>query len=163
MRKNLLTVLIVGSGLLTGQPSAVSAQADTAFRGRSLPQVLQPSGSVSCFADRAAITEYDRALVPEPGKPEVVLRSTPLESQTAGGGYKISLTGKHAIVRDEFMKASYRFEVYERRDDGVILIRGKGTAVEIIGIDPRNGSFVLTDVGAQTFRNGTTVWVGRCE
>ncbi|MGB7950378.1 MAG: hypothetical protein WCH75_22045 [Candidatus Binatia bacterium] len=159
MRKNLLTVLIVGSGLLTGQPSAVSAQADVPFRGKALPQLLQPSGSISCFADQAAVTGFYR----NPGKPEVALSSSLLKSQKAGGGYKISFADEHAMVRDEFMKESYRFQVYERRDDGVILIRGKGVGVEIITIDPRNGSFVHTDAGVQTLWNRTNVWVGRCE
>ena len=163
MRKNLLTVLIVGSGLLTGQPLAVSAQVDLAFRGKALPQLLQPSGSISCFADQAAVTGFYRNLRPEPGKSDVALSSSPLKSQKAGGGYKISFADEHALVRDEFMKESYRFQVHERRDDGVILIRGKGVGVEIITIDPRNGSFVHTDAGVQTLWNRTNVWVGRCE
>lgn len=163
MRKNLLTVLIVGSALVTGQPLVVSAQADVAFRGKALPQLLQPSGSVSCFADQAAVTGFYRNLPPEPGKPEVVLSSSPLKSQKAGGGYKISVEGNQAMVRDEFMKETYRFQIHERREDGVILIRGKGVGVEVITIDPRNGSFVLTDAGVQTLWNRANVWVGRCE
>lgn len=147
MRKNFLTALVVGSALVTGQPLVVPAQADVAFRGEALPQLLQASGSVSCFADQAAVTGFYRNLTPEPGKPEVVLSSTPLKSQKAGGGYKISIEGDQATVRDEFMKESYQFQVYERREDGVILIRGKGVGVELITIDPRNGSFVLTDAG----------------
>lgn len=67
------------------------------------------------------------------------------------------------MVRDEFMKETYRFQIYERREDGVILIRGKGVGVEVITIDSRNGSFILTDAGVQTLWNRANVWVGRCE
>lgn len=162
MREYLFTVLILGSGLLAGPP-AVFAQANLPFQGKVLPQVLQTSGTVSCIADTAANTGYYRNLNPTPGKPEVVLKSSPLEKQTAGGGYKISFRGDQATVLDEVMKESYRFQVYERRDDGVILIRAKGVGVEIITIDPRNGSFVHTDAGVQTLWNRTNVWVGRCE
>ena len=164
MQKYLITVLILGSGFLVGQRSAAFAQGDEAFRGKALPQLLlQPYGSVSCFADQAAVTGFYRNLPPEPGKPEVVLSSSPLKSQKAGGGYKISVGGNQAMVRDEFMKETYRFQIYERREDGVILIRGKGVGVEVITIDPRNGSFILTDAGVQTLWNRANVWVGRCE
>ena len=156
MQKYLTTVLILSSGLLAGQPSAAFAQADVAFRGNALPQVLQTSGSISCFADTAANTGYYRNLNPAPGKPEVVLKSSPLETQTAAGGYKISFRGDQATVLDEVMKQSYQFQVYERRNDGVILMRAKGVGIEIITIDPLNGSFVLTDSGVQTLWNRTT-------
>ena len=174
------------TGVLVAQPALAPAQRETAFRGRPVPQALQPSGSISCFADRAAATGYYRAVIPEPGKADVTLHSTPLgggyravipepgkadvtlhstplESQTAGGGYKISFAGEEATVADEFMKDSYRFQVYQRREDGVILIRAKGVGVEVITIDPRSGSFVLTDSGVQTLWNRASVWAGRCE
>lgn len=163
-RKKISTsVKVLAGGVLAAQAALALAQSETAFRRRAVPQALQPSGSISCFADRAAVTGYYRAVIPEPGKPDVTLSSTPLESQTAGGGYKISFAGEEATVRDEFMKESYRFQVYQRREDGVILLRGKGVGVEVITIDPRSGSFVLTDSGVQTLWNRTSVWVGRCE
>lgn len=162
MQKYLITVLILCPGLLVGQLSAAFAQGDKAFLGKALPQVLQPSGTVSCFADTAAVTGYYRNLNPAAGKPEVVLKSSPLETQTAGGGYKISFRGDQATVLDEVMKQSYQFQVYERRKDGVILMRAKGVGIEIITIDPLNGSFVLTDSGVQTLWNRATVWTGRC-
>ncbi len=93
MQKFLITVLILGSGLLVGQRSAAFAQGDKAFRGKALPQVLRPSATVSCFSDTSANTGYYRNLNPEPSKPEVVLTSRPLATQTAGGGYKISFRG----------------------------------------------------------------------
>jgi hypothetical protein len=65
-------------------------------------------------------------------------------------------------VLDEVMKQSYQFQVYERRKNGVILTRVKGVGIEIITIDPLNGSFVLTDSGVQTFWNRAIVWTGRC-
>lgn len=162
MQKYLITVLILGSGLFVGQRSAAFAQGDKAFRGKALPQVLRPSATVSCFSDTSANTGYYRNLVPQPGKPEVVQTSSPLKSQTAGGGYKIAFAEDHAVVRDEFMNESYRFQVYQRRQDGVILIRGKGVGIEVMTIDPQNGSFVLTDAGVQTLWNRTNVWIGRC-
>jgi len=160
--RNALPLLIL-VGFILNPPMPAAAQQETPFRGRSLPQALQPSGVVSCFADRAAVTGYYRTPAPEPGKPEVVLRSLPVESQTAGGSYKISFAGEHASVRDEFMKESYQFQVYGRRESGIVLVRGKGVGVEIITIDPRNGSFVHTDVGVQTLWNRANVWMGRCE
>ncbi len=162
MRKHLLTMLTLCSVLVASQSSAAFAQADTAFLGKPLPQVLQPSGSVSCFADTAGVSGYYRSLIPEPGKPEVVLRSHPLKKQRAGGGYKISFRGDQATVLDEVMNVSYQFDVYERRKDGVILVRAKGVGIEVITIDPLNGSFVLTDAGVQTLWNRANVWVGRC-
>lgn len=161
MPKYLLTGLALCSGLLASPP-AMFAQAGLSFQGKVLPQVLQPSGSVSCFADTAAVTGYYRNLYPEPGKPEVVLQSSPLKTQTAGGGYKISFRGDQATVLDEVLKQSYQFQVYERRVDGVILMRAKGVGIEIITIDPMNGSFVLTDAGVQALWNRANVWVGRC-
>ncbi|MEX0805753.1 MAG: hypothetical protein WD688_20905 [Candidatus Binatia bacterium] len=157
-----LIMLILGSGLLVGQRSAAFAQGDNTFRGKALPQVLRPSATVSCFSDTSANTGYYRNPYPEPGKPEVVLKSSPLETQTAGGGYKISFNGNQATVVDEVMKQSYQFQVYQRRDDGVILVRFKGIGIEIITIDPLNGSFVLTDSGVQTLWNRANVWTGRC-
>ena len=159
---NLITVLILSSGLLVGQRSVTFAQGDKPFRGKALPQVLRPSATVSCFSDTSANTGYYRNLFPEPGKPEVVLTSSPLETQTAGGGYKISFKGDQATVLDEVMKQSYQFQVYQRRDDGVMLVRFKGVGIEIITIDPQNGSFVLTDSGVQTLWNRANVWIGRC-
>jgi len=161
-RKISMFVGLLG-GLLTAQVALALAQDDTPFRGRALPQALQESGSISCFADRAAVTSYYRAVFPDPGKPDVTLHSAPLESQTAGGGYKISLGAKEATVRDEFLKESYRFQVYQRRQDGVILMRLKGVGVEVITIDPRSGSFLLSDSGVQTLWNRASVWAGRCE
>lgn len=65
MQKYLITVLILGSGLLVGQRSAAFAQGDEAFRGKPLPQLLlQPSGSVSCFAGQAAVTGFYRNVPP---------------------------------------------------------------------------------------------------
>ena len=84
-----------------------------------------------------------------PSKPEVTLRSSTLKKQSAGGGYRITFHGDRAMVFDEFAKESYDFRVYERRSDGVILIRSKGICVEVITIDPMNGSFVLTDAGCK--------------
>lgn len=166
MQKYLITVLILGSGLLVGQPSAVFAQGDKAFRGKALPQVLRPSATVSCFSDMSANTGYYRNLSPAPGEPEVTLSSSPLKTQTLGGGYKISVKGDQATVLDEVMKWTYQYQVYQRRDDGVILVRFKGVGIEIITIDPLNGSFVLTDSGVQTgiatSWNRTNVWTGRC-
>jgi hypothetical protein len=151
--------LLILLGFMLNLPIRATAQQETPFRGRA----LQSSGVVSCFADRAAVTGYYRTPVPAPGKPEVVLRSTPIESQTAGGGYKISFAGEHALVRDEFMKESYQFQVHARRESGIVLVRGKGVGVEIITIDPQNGSFVHTDAGVQPLWNRANVWVGRCE
>jgi hypothetical protein len=162
MRSYFLAVLILCSGLIAGQPSAAFAQADLAFRSKPLPQVLQLSGSVSCIADKAAVTGYYRNLNREPGKPEVVLHSSSLKSQKASGGYKISFADDEATVLDEVLKESYRVQVDARRDDGVILVRHKGVGIEVITIDPRNGSFILTDVGVQTLWNRANVWAGRC-
>ena len=163
MQKYLITVLILGSELLVGQRSGAFAQeGDKAFRGKGLPQVLRPSATVTCFSDTSANTGYYRNPFPEPGKPEVVLKSSPLETQTAGGGYKISFKGDQATVLDEVMKQSYQSQVYQRRDDGVMLVRFKGVGIEIITIDPLNGSFVLTDSGVQTLWNRANVWTGRC-
>lgn len=127
-----------------------------------MPQVLQPSARVSCFSDQAATTGYYRNLRPELGKPEVVLTHTPLKSQAAGGGYKISIERDQATVNDEVTKRSDQFQVYKRDQSGVILIRLKDIGVETITVDPRNGSFVLTDAGVQLPWNRASVWVGRC-
>ena len=162
MKKYLITALILGSGLLVGQRSVTFAQGDKAFRGKALPQVLRPFANVSCLSDTSANTGYYRNPYSKPGKPEVVLKSSPLETQTAGGGYKISFKGDQATVVDEVMKQSYQFQVYQRRDDGVMLVRFKGVGIEIITIDPQNGSFVLTDSGVQTLWNRANVWTGRC-
>jgi hypothetical protein len=86
MQKYLITVLILCARLLVCQPPTAFAQAEKAFLGKALSQVLQSSGTVSCFADTAAVTGYYRNLSPGPSKPEVVLKSSPLEMQTAGGG-----------------------------------------------------------------------------
>ena len=127
-----------------------------------MPQVLQPRGRVSCFSDQAATTGYYRNLSTEPGKPEVALTHSPLKSQTAGGGYKISIEKDQATVNDEVTKRSDQFHVHRRDDTGVILIRLKGVGVEVITVDPQNGSFVLTDAGVQMPWNRTNVWVERC-
>ncbi len=117
---------------------------------------------VSCFADHAATTGYYRNLAAEPGKPDVALTHSPLKSQTAGGGYRISIENDQATVNDEVTKRSDEFHVYSRDDRGVLLIRLKGNGVEVITVDPQNGSFVLTDTGIQNLWNRTNVWLGRC-
>ncbi|HEY4580184.1 MAG TPA: hypothetical protein VIG89_04040 [Candidatus Acidoferrales bacterium] len=156
----LIYVMALGGAGLAVQ--AGLAQSETGFRGGVVPHALQPSGTLNCFADRAAVTGYYRAVVPEPGEPDVTLRSTPLESQTAGGGYTISFASENATVLDEVTKDTHRFQVYQRGPNGLILLRTKDVGVEVITIDPRNGSFVHTDSGVQTLWNRTNVWAGRC-
>ena len=153
MGKTLLAVFTLPLALACGQ---------AAFTGQSLPQVLDPSGSVSCFADTAAVTGYHTDLSAAPDETRVTLTYDPLKSQSAGGGYRISFEDDRASVLDEVLNETYQFQVHSRRSDGVVLLRGKGVGVEVITIDPRNGSFVLTDAGVSRLWNRASVWVGRC-
>ena len=148
--------------LLLGHAAAALSQEGIPFRGLPLTQALQPSARIGCFSDQAATTGYYRDLGAEPGKPEVTLTHSPLKSQTAGGGYKVSIEKDQAMVTDEITKRSDPFHVYRRDDRGIVLVRLKGVGLEVITIDPQNGSFVLTDTGVQLPWNRTTVWVGRC-
>ncbi len=153
MGETLLAVFTLPLALACGQ---------AAFTGQSLPEVLDPSGSVSCLADTAAITGYYPDLSAAPDEARVTLRSDPLKSQPAGGGYRISFDDDQASVLDEVLNQTYRFQVHSRRSDGVVLLRGKGVGVEVITIDPRNGSFILADAGVSRLWNRASVWVGRC-
>ena len=162
MGKTLLAVFTLPLALACGQAVAPESTGATDFTGQSLPEVLDPSGSVSCLADTAAITGYYPDLSAGPDEASVTLRSDPLKSQSTGGGYRISFDDDQASVLDEVLNQTYRFQVHSRRSDGVVLLRGKGVGVEVITIDPRNGSFLLTDAGVSLLWNRASVWVGRC-
>ena len=103
-----------------------------------------------------AVFTLPLALDARAGEPQVALSSDPLKSQSAGGGYRISFDDDQASVLDEVLNQTYRFQVHSRRSDGVVLLRGKGVGVEVITIDPRNGSFVLTDAGVSQLWNRAT-------
>ena len=148
--------------LVVGYSATALAEDGVPFRGLALPQVLQPTARVSCLSNQAATIGYYRNVSAEPGKPEVTLTHSPLRSQTTGDGYKISIEKDQATVNDEATKRSDQFHVYRRDDRGLILIRLKGVGVEVITVDPQNGSFVLTDAGVQMPWNRTNVWVGPC-
>ena len=90
------------------------------------------------------------------------LKSSGIKSQMTGGGYKISIEANTATVFDQFTKQSNQFEVVVRNSNGVILVRNRGGGVEVITIDPQNGSFVLSDSVVHSVSNRTNVWVGRC-
>ena len=128
------------------------------FSGLPLRSILQPSATVNCFSDNAATTGYYREI----GESEVSLKSSGIKSQMTGGGYKISIEANTATVFDQFTKQSNRFEVVVRNSNGVILVRNRGGGVEVITIDPQNGSFVLSDSVVHSVSNRTNVWVGRC-
>ncbi len=153
--------LLVGAvAILLTQACNVRAEYEAPFSGKPLLRILQSSATVSCFSDLSATTGYYGK---EEGKPDTFLTSAPLKSQRAGGGYKISIKDDTAVVTDEVFGQSYQFQILERDAKGVILTRDKGVGVEVITIDPQNGSFVLTDSGVQSrLWNRTNVWVGRC-
>ena len=162
MGKTLLAVFTLPLALACGQAVAPESTGATDFLGQSLPEVLDPSGSVSCFADTAAVSGYYRDLSAGSAEARVTLTSDPLKTQSTGGGYRISFDDDQASVLDEVLNQTYRFQVHSRRSDGVVLLRGKGVGVEVITIDPRNGSFILADAGVSQLWNRASVWVGRC-
>jgi len=129
------------------------------FQGTPLPQALERSGVIRCFSDRASVSGYHR----DETSSAVTLSATALAQQSAGGWYRITLGGRTVTVDDEAVGLTSKFDVNQRRDDGLVLVRTKSIGVEIITIDPLNGSFVLTDTGIQRLWNRTNVWVGRCE
>ena len=134
------------------------------FSGRPLPALLRPSVTVSCVADRASVAGYftDASLGESETLPKTRLLTSPLKSQPAGGAYRVSISGESAEVVDEGQKQSETYLVYRRSVMGVILVRANGASVETITIDPRVGSFVLTDSGVGPLWNRANVWVGRC-
>jgi hypothetical protein len=141
MRKYLLyTAVTIFAGVFIGD-SVLFGQSDKPFSGKPLPQMLQSSTSVYCFSDTAATMGYYRSRLSP--TPEATLTSSALKKQSTGGGYRITFHSDRALVFDEFAKESFDFIVFERRTDGVILIRPKGVGVEVITIDPVNGSFRL--------------------
>ena len=162
MGKTLLAVFTLPLALACGQAVAPEATGATDFTGQSLPEVLDPSGSVSCFADTAAVSGYYRDLSAGSAEARVTLRSDPLKNQSTGGGYRISFDDDQASVLDEVLQQTYLFAVFSRRSDGVVLVRTKEIGAEVITVDPRNGSFVLTDAGVSLLWNRASVWVGRC-
>ena len=128
------------------------------FSGLPLRSILQPSATVNCFSDNAATTGYYREI----GTEEVSLQSSGIKSQMTGGGYKISIEDRTALVFDQFLKRSEHFQVVTRTSKGVILVQNRGDGVSVITIDPLNGSFVLSDSVVHSVSNRTNVWVGRC-
>ncbi|MCI0626995.1 MAG: hypothetical protein L0387_36000 [Acidobacteria bacterium] len=158
------------AGLLTpgvAQSGAPQQQEYKApFSGKPVPEILNPTASVRCFSDQAAVTGFYRDVNPQSAKTEVFLQHSSLKSQKAGGGYKISLKGDSATVFDEAARVANDFQVYSRGAGGVILVRGRATprgdGIEVITIDPESGSFVLADLQVGPLWNRTNVWVGRC-
>jgi hypothetical protein len=74
----------------------------------------------------------------------------------------VSISGESAEVSDEALQQSETYLVYRRSVVGVVLVRASGAGVETITIDPRMGSFVLTDSGVGPQWNRANVRVGRC-
>lgn len=160
-----MAALVIAGSLTVGVARAAAPpqqEYKSPFSGRPVPEILDPSASVKCFSDQAAVTGYYREVNPQSAKMEIFLSHSPLKSQTAGGGYQISIRGDEAAVFDEVTKESYKYQVYRRDSSAVILLRGKGVGVEVITIDLESGSFVLADSGVNRLWNRTSVWVGRC-
>ncbi len=137
-------------------PCARAQEQTELFSGRAVSNLLNPTATVSCFADKATVTGYYT------GPEKTTLTAHPLKSQPTGGSYRVSIRGETADVLDGATNQDAVYQVYRKNAAGVILLRGKGVGVEVITIDPQTGSFVLTDAGVGPVWNRTNVWVGRC-
>lgn len=128
------------------------------YHGQPLPEALQPSANILCTSQVTATTGY---------YPRQAFKGTDLvsalEKQSRIQKWDISLQGDSATDRVE----SQRYQVVRRDMFGVILVGleegATGTTVEVIIIDPSNGSFVSSRSGASMLWKRTNVYVGRCE
>jgi hypothetical protein len=96
------------------------------------------------------------------------LPSSGLQKQSKPTKWRISLLGDgeaHVLADQE--PTPDRFKVIRRDMTSVILVQvGRGIAggtLEVLTIDPQNGSFVAADSNVGPLWNRTTVWVGRCQ
>jgi len=132
------------------------------FSGQPLGQFLQRSASITCRSELADSTGY------YPKGSGHSLLSSGLEKQSKPASWRLSLVGdEEAVVVPGQGGTPERFQVIRRDSTSIILARvGQGLAggtVEILMIDPQNGSFVASDSSVGPLWNRTTVWVGRCE
>ena len=154
---SILQLSALGSPPVQAQGSVYEAP----FSGQPLRQLLQRSANLSCESHLADSTGY------YPQGTGHVLTSG-LQKQSKPGIWKISLVGEEdAPVIQGQEAAGDRFHVIRRDSTSVILVRvGQGLAggtVEVITIDPQNGSLVVSDSSVGPLWNRTTVWVGRCQ
>lgn len=132
------------------------------FSGQPLRQFLQQSASIACRSELGDSTGY------YPKGSGHSLLSSGLEKQFKPASWRISLKGdEEAVVVPGQEGTPERFQVIRRDSTSVILARvGQGLAggtIEVLMIDPQNGSFVASDSSIGPLWNRTTVWVGRCQ
>lgn len=155
-----IAVLLTGGGAQAGEP--LRQKYELPFRGRPLPQLLQPSATISCTSESAASTGYYlKNLADDPSKGFSLVSA--LEKQSQPQVWRISIQGGKAVEEVE----SQEYQVIRQGDSGVILVGVErvpmGTHVEVITIDARNGSFLATKSGVSALSNRTNVYYGRCQ
>ena len=140
---------------------AQSTPYEAPFSGQPLRQLLQPSVTLSCRSDLADSTGY----YPKGGGHAL---KSGLARQSQPASWRILLTGEEdARVLAGQETTPEKFQVIRRDAASVILVRvGQGLAggtIEVLTVDPQNGSFVASDSSVGPLWNRTTVWVGRCQ
>jgi len=157
-----LIAWVAGVFLSGGTPAWAQGQTHEApFSGQPLRQLLQPSATISCRSELADSTGY----YPKAGGHSL---QSGLEKQSKPASWRISLAGdEEARVLMGQEPTLERFQVIRRDATSVVLVRVGhglvGATVDVLMIDPQNGSFVSSDSSVGPLWNRTTVWVGRCQ
>lgn len=169
-----VAVIVIVALLLAASANPVYAQRtgyDTSYSGVPVPQALKRSALLVCESNQADSTGYYTQdllkRIADPSKNATVRLQSSFDRQSSVSRWSITINGDEASVVTTQDTTPETYRVLMRDTWGVILIAlGQGVAggaVNVLSIDPTNGSFlsVSTSVGAMWHRS--TVFVGQCK
>lgn len=161
-----LWLLLALAVIVTASPAAAYQRE---FSGEPLTRLLKTPAEITCESEQATSTGfYPENWIARMGDPEGVpvhLRAV-FQGQADLLRWAITVEDKHALVAIGDQARGERYDVVQRGPWGIVLMRIKpgtdGAAVQVLTIDPQNGSFVSSDASVGPVWNRTGVWVGRC-
>jgi len=167
----LASVLVLAPAPTVPVAGAQRSAHESAFSGQPVPKVSHQSPTaVTCESDHADSTGYyprnwSLRMADPKANAEVLLKSA-FERQRQTTRWAITLGGEEASVVSGQEASAEVYRVVRRDTRGVILVSVRhgafGGTVQVLTIDPLNGSFVSSDTSVGPLFNRATVWVGRC-